>query len=214
MVNCEPSPITPLNPEVAQLAKGLIFQQFYYGGNTIWGRAKDISVEIPRIDAILLQYQGRILNLVPLIESQQYAQFLQQFAVQLYPIDYEAQYRKFHENIEMMGEALTPALAVNFLLGDALVEVQKLQFEKAVGQIQVILNTHYDIAGEKMHTAQEILANLYGRNHKAISLLYSLMYLLFIAELEGDQAIINEVLGHMNRACEEIVKDILGSELK
>jgi hypothetical protein len=214
MVNCETDATSPINPELAQLVKGLIFQQFYYGGNTIWGRAKDISVEIPGIDRILLQYQQRTLALLRFIEAQQYAQFLQQFATQLYPIDYESIYRKFHDNVTMMGEALTPALAVNFLLGDVLVEVQKLQFEKAVGQIQVILNMHYDIAGEKMHSAQESLTNLYGRNHKAISLLYSLMYLLFIAELEGDQTIINEVLRLMNRACEDIVKDILGSELK
>jgi hypothetical protein len=40
------------------------------------------------------------------------------------------------------------------------------------------------------------------------------MYLLFLAGLEGDRAIINEVLQYMNQACEEIVKAILGSELK
>jgi len=192
-----------------QIVKSLIFQQFYYGNNVIYGRTKDISVELEGVDPILQRYQTRMTNCVENIVSSNYSGFVQYCHDQLYPIQMNQTLEKFDETKEILGNDPEMLLVITTLLGDVLNQIQKTQFEKGISMIlSLVKQNNQSIKEEDVRAA---LHELYGKNNKGISLLYSLMYLAWIAEIENAHLIFDTTMKHVKNITKKISQTVLRS---
>jgi len=190
-----------------EIVKSLIFQQFYYGNNVIFGRTKDISVEIDGVDSILQRYQARMTQCVQNIVSCNYTGFLEYCHDQLYPIQMNQTLQKFDETKEILGDQTEPLLIITTLLGDVLNQIQKTQFDKAISMvITTVKTTNQSIKDQQ---AIKFLHELYGKNNKGISLLYSLMYLAWIAEIEHEDKVLEKTMKHVKRITKNISRILL-----
>jgi hypothetical protein len=202
--------------EINEIVRTLLFQQFYHGGDEIVGRAKDISVIIPGVGEMLAQFLNHIVKITVRMFIEDIPRFLLIFQNEIFMIDSNRILEQYNANQAILGHEMNPMLQINFLLGEALLEMHKKSFERIEMQVEqkavrsIVQNYTYEYVQEKImsiiHSFRDKLKDLYGKNDKHVSMLYSLAYLLRIAQIEQYPEIIEKVQEKIEEFSDLLVK--------
>lgn len=171
------------------IVRYLLYQQFYYGGDKIYGRTKEKSESIPGVGIVIEAFYNLINTHIDYIETGQPKRYLQYFHSYIYPIPVQEILNYYAQNQEEWEQNPNRLMMITTVVGQALVSMHSACFKEAISELQrFIKNTEY-AKMEDTHAIHHIfdliqkkLEFLYAHSDPDIGLLYSLSFCRYIAE--------------------------------
>lgn len=205
-----------------EVIKFLLFQQFYYGDDIIYGRTRDVSVVVRGSGEIIEKFYINLVEQISLIRQHQYKDYLQYFNDFIFPINTKDIYIRFkgaYDNIEK--DQLTPQIITSFLLSEILVEIRKKCFDEALNEIKIILIEKVTKFNKELDTEKKLeisedfvvdkmnnLKQLFSLNDGNIGIIYNLSFLKTLAYKYTDMKVYNLTKKMLLRYMENVVEKI------
>jgi hypothetical protein len=178
-----------------EVMKYLLFQQFYYGNDQIFGRTREISETIPGCGAVIEQLYGVLEKNIQLIRERKFREYLEKFAEAIYPINIDIIFEKIIEELDnVTHEQQTPQIITSVCISGLLMNVRKGCFEEATNEIRIILiekmtkfnrtvlaNKKIQISEDFIELKMDNLKKLFSLNDPSIGMIYNLCFLKTIA---------------------------------
>ncbi|MHA1728561.1 MAG: hypothetical protein ACTSWY_07495 [Promethearchaeota archaeon] len=174
-----------------QLIKFLLFQQFYYGNDMIYGRTKEINVYIEGSGAVIEKFYGILISNIELIRSNHHKEYLEWFNREVLSIEVDKIYDKFMKNYEILDKAQrNPQIISSILIGGLLMAIKTDCFNETLNEIKIILIENHtklnkkidpskriDVSEEFINLKMERLKKLFSLNNGKIGISYNLAFL-------------------------------------
>lgn len=176
-----------------EVIKYLLFQQFYYGEDVIYGRTRDVSEYISGSGYVIEAFLKILVKDIQLIRDKKYKEYLEIFSNNGYGFNYEAVYDRFLNTCKNLNQELTPQLVTSFLVSEMLMEIRKDCFDETLNEIRIILIEYVTRSNKKrknqmdldlesiINQKMEKMRHLYSINSKDIGMIYNLSFLKMIA---------------------------------
>ncbi len=204
-------PLMDLGPD--DIVRCLLYQQFYYGHDKIYGRTKDLFEYIPGSGEIIDKFYDLISSKIDLVDKKKYLDYLKFFNEQIHEIEIDEIYSKFQMNLEELGDEMNRTIIMSMIVGQALLHVHQACFHKAIGELfqnlPKIKNKPSFINESNEHEiVQNGLFKLYSLGIPQIGILHSLSFLRFIAIKTNNNAILTQINPMIKKYFEKIINEI------
>lgn len=176
-----------------EVIKYLLFQQFYYGDDVIYGRTRDISEYINGSGHVIESFLKMLTKDIQLIRDKKYQEYLQNFANEAYIFNCEAVYNRFMNTCKNLNQELSSQLVTSFLISELLMEIRKDCFDETLNEIRIILIDNITKLNKKRNIREDFdlesiinqkmekMRHLYSINSNDIGMIYNLSFLKMIA---------------------------------
>ena len=192
----------PLKPTVKidpdDIVRYLLYQQFYYGEDRIYGRTKDRSEYIENAEKAIEDFYSLITEPINLIDEGHIEQYLEFFNENIIHIPIEAILEKYQETIDILGPDINHKMILTVVIGEALIEIYKRCFEDSINELIEFIIERRSLNSEKKKEIKRKIKSLYGKSNPDIGMIYSLGFMEFMAKKVGYQEIVTK--------CEQLLK--------
>ena len=205
----------PIKPTVSfdkdDMVRFMLYQQFYYGGDRIYGRTKDMSVFISGSGAVIDAFYDLINEPINLINKGNYTEYLNFFNENIHPIPVDKILKEFKVNSEAMGELMEKSIKLTIIVGKSLLEIHQVCFNTSIDNfIKLLIRTKEENFQYKMTKYEAVyrdkLRKLYSYSDPIIGLIYSLSFLQFLAKRVGNDNISSRTEDLLNKYYKELAE--------
>ena len=186
-----------------EVIKYLLFQQFYYGNDQIFGRTREIHETIPGCGAVIEKLYDVLVKNIQLIRERKFREYLEIFAEAVYPINTEVILAKIAEELANVTQVQqTPQIVTTVCISELLMSIRKRCFEEATNEIRIILiekitkfnksvisNKRIQISEDFIESKMNNLKQLFSLNDSSIGMIYNLSFLKTIAFKFSDKRV-------------------------
>jgi len=184
------SPTVKIDPD--DVARYLLYQQFYYGGDRIYGRTKDRSEAIAGAGEAIEKFYSLFSNKVNLIDEGHILQYLKYFNENVHEVPIDAIINKFNDTQKDIGPDLHRNIAHTIILGDCLTEIQDKSFRKSIQDLIDFIMKKRSLKAEQRKKINKKIKFLYGSSSSNIGMIYGLSFIKFISMKVGNKKIEKE----------------------
>lgn len=170
----------PIEFDPEDIIRYLIYQQFYYGGDRIYGRTKDRSEEIEGAGKAIEDFYSIITEQEKLIDDGNHFEYLKWFNETVHPIPIDDIMEKYLDYRESLGEGLIRELIMTVIVGESLTEIQKMSFESSISILTYYVMKERGLKPEQKGKLQDKITKLYGSGSPDIGMIYGLSFMKFI----------------------------------
>ena len=174
------------------IVKFLLYQQFYYGNDIIYGRTREISESINGSGKVIEKFLEILISNLHLIRKKKYIEYLELFSLNFFNINVNKIYQSFLEELNNIGTNIDFNLIISIFIGKLLQHLREQCFNEILSEIRIILieklarlKTRSSELKSKLEEVVEAklekLHNLFALNSPEISLIYNLAFLKFLA---------------------------------
>lgn len=178
------------------LIRLLLYQQFFYGDDTITGRTRDYTCNIEGSGATIEIFYGYLIENVDDIRNKQYYEYLKKFNNDYFSFDLEKVYSNIENKFDLLEDyQLTPTIIASILIGELLMSLKKNCFKNALNELKVILSEkiqkynkglenkidRIELTEELINSKMEKLKRLFSLNNGEIGMIYNLSFLKTLA---------------------------------
>lgn len=175
-----PKPTVKIDPE--DIVRYLIYQQFYYGDDIIYGRTKDRSEHIEGAGKAIDDFYELITDNIDLIDSNNHRQYLESYNKNIHAIDINLIMEKYLNYKETLGEDMERKMTLSVIFGECLEQTQSMSFETSILALIDFILEKRDLSFENEKDIKKSIKALYGKNNPNIGMIYSLSFMKFIAK--------------------------------
>lgn len=184
------SPTVKIDPD--DVARYLLYQQFYYGGDRIYGRTKDRSETIDGAGEAIEKFYSLITHKLNLIDEEHILQYLEYFNENLHEVPIDAIMNKFNDTQKDIGPDLHRNITHTIIVGDCLTEIQDKSFRKCINDLIDFIMKKRSLKSEQREEINKKIKLLYGSSSPNISMIYGLSFMKFISMKVGNKKIEKE----------------------
>ena len=199
-------PTVKIDPD--DVARYLLYQQFYYGGDRIYGRTKDRSETIYGAGEAIEQFYSLIAKKVNLIDEGHILQYLEYFNETLHEVQIDTIMNKFNDTQETLGPDLHRNIAHTIIVGDCLSEIQNTSFKKSINHLIEFIMKKRSLQPEQRQEIKKRITSLYGKSSPNIGMIYGLSFMKFISMKVGNKTIENECHQLLHKYFELVSEEI------
>jgi len=189
-------PTVKIDPD--DIVRYLLYQQFYYGEDRIYGRTKDRSEYIENAEKVIEDFYSLITKPINLIDEGHIEQYLEFFNENIIHIPIEAILDKYQETIDILASDINRKMILTVIIGGALIEIYKKCFEDSINELIEFIIEKQSLKSEKKKEIKRRIKSLYGQSNPDIGMIYSLGFMEFMAKKVGYQEIATK--------CEQLLK--------
>jgi hypothetical protein len=183
-------PTVKIDPD--DMVRYLLYQQFYYGGDDIYGRTKHIYEHIEGAGNAIENFYSLITRAIELVDMGQPDQYLEFFNEKICPIPKRAIMDKFEDYKNNLGSDMSRGITLTVIVGESLMEIHDKCFNATIVKlIEFIMKKRSLEVDQKAEIERKITA-LYGKSNGLIGMIYSLSFMEFIAKKVQNQNIVNK----------------------
>ena len=183
-------PTVKIDPD--DMVRYLLYQQFYYGGDNIYGRTKDKFEHIEGAGNAIETFYSLITEPIDLVEMGQADQYLDFFNESIFQIPKEAILDKFKDYKNNLGTDMTRGIILNVIVGESLMEIHDKCFNATIVQLIEFIMKNRSLKAEKKAEIERRIKVLYGKSNPNIGMIYSLSFMEFIGTKVQNQNIVNK----------------------
>lgn len=184
------TPTVKIDPE--DMVRYLLYQQFYYGDDNIYGRTKEKFEHIEGSGEAIDSFYSLITKQIKLIDVGQPYQYLKFFNEFIFQIPIEEILNKYQEYKNTLGPDMSRGITLTVLVGEGLMEIHDKCFESTIGNLIEFIQKKRGIAPEHKDEIETRIKTLYGKSNPNIGIIYSLSFMEFIGNKVQNQNIINK----------------------
>ena len=183
-------PTVKIDPD--DMVRYLLYQQFYYGGDDIYGRTKDIFEHIEGAGNAIENFYSLITKPIELVEMGQPDQYLEFFNENIFQIPKEAILDKFEDYKNNLGSDMSRGIILTVIVGECLMEIHEKCFNATIVQLIEFIMKNRSLEAEHKAEIERRIKVLYGKSNLFISMIYSLSFMKFIGIKVQNQNIVNK----------------------
>ena len=206
------SPTVKIDPD--DVARYLLYQQFYYGGDHIYGRTKDRSEAIDGAGEAIEKFYLLITKKVNLIDEGHILRYLEYFNENLHEVPIDAIMNKFNEAQKDLGPDLHRNIAHTIIVGDCLTEIQDKSFRKSIHDLIDFILKKRSLKSDQREEIYKKIKFLYGSSSPNIGMIYGLSFMKFISMKVGNKKIENECHQLLDKYFDLVAEEIEKFKLK
>lgn len=197
-------PTVKIDPD--DVVRYLLYQQFYYGDDRIYGRTKDRSEYIKGAGKAIENFYSLITEMINLIDKGKIRQYLEFFNENIHNVPIDAILNKYREYKDAMGSELDHKITLNVIIGDCLSEIQTKSFNATITSLIEFIMEKKSLKPEKKLEVKKKIESLYGKSDPNIGMIYSLSFMEFISKKIHDK--------YIKEKCEKLLKKYSKQVLK
>ncbi len=197
-------PTVKIDPD--DVVRYLLYQQFYYGDDRIYGRTKDRSEHIKGAGKAIENFYSLITEMINLIDKGKIRQYLEFFNENIHNVPIDAILNKYREYKDAMGSELDHKITLNVIIGDCLSEIQTKSFNATITSLIEFIMEKKSLKPEKKLEVKKKIESLYGKSDPNIGMIYSLSFMEFISKKIHDK--------YIKEKCEKLLKKYSKQVLK
>ena len=190
--------IEPIKIDPDDIVRYLLYQQFYYGEDRIYGRTKDRSEHIEGAGKAIDDFHSLIIKRIKLIEEGHIERYLEYFNEKIHRIQINAIMDKYKEYVAILGPDMNRQMTLNVIIGESLIEIHKKCFDIAINELIEFIIEKRSLKLEKKKEIKKSIKSLYGQSNPDIGIIYSLSFMKFMGKKVGYQEIVAK--------CEQLLK--------
>ncbi len=176
----------PIKPTVKidpnDIVRYLLYQQFYYGEDRIYGRTKDRSEYIDGAGKAIETFYLLITKHLNMIDEGYPHQYLEFFNKSVHKIPTEAIMNKYRDYKDNLGLDMSRQMTLTVIIGECLSKIQKTSFEASIIKLIEFVIEKRSLKPEQGTDIKEKIKSLYGISNPNIGMIYSLSFMKFIAK--------------------------------
>ena len=198
--------IEPIKIDPDDIARYLLYQQFYYGEDRIYGRTKDRSEYIEGAGKAIEDFYSLIVKSIKLIEDGHIERYLEFFNKNVHKIPIETIMDKYKENKDILGPEMNRRMTLNVIIGESLLEIHRICFDENILKLIEFILEKRALKSKKRKDIKKKIKSLYGQSNPDIGMIYSLSFMEFMGKKVGYKDIVVK--------CEELLKKYFGFVLE
>ena len=179
-------PTVRIDPD--DVVRYLLYQQFYYGEDRIYGRTKDQFEYIEGAGEVIEAFYLLITKPLNLIDKGNPEQYLKFFNENVHIIPIESIMDKYRDYENTLGSQMNRKMVLTVIIGESLTKIHTTCFESTINQLIEFVIDKKPLNTKNPDQKTEIkkkVESLYGRSNPFIGMIYSLSFMEFIAEKVG-----------------------------
>lgn len=177
------NPTVKIDPD--DIVRYLLYQQFYYGEDQIYGRTKDRSEHINRAGEAIEAFYSLINDPIYLIDEEKPIQYLKFFDENVHIIPLEDIMNKYRDYKDLMGKNMERHMTITVIVGESLTEIQSKCFEASIVKLTEFIMEKRSLLPNKKAEIVKRIKSLYGESSPNIGMIYGLSFMEFIAKKVG-----------------------------
>ncbi len=190
-----------INPTVKiapdDVVRYLLYQQFYYGGDRIYGRTKDQIEYIEISGKAIEKFYLLITDPIILIDEGNLEKYLEFFNNQIHIIPIKAIMDKYLDYKNNFNLEMDRKMTLSVVIGECLTQIHTNCFNKTINHFIDFLIEKRKLKNTQKQEIKKKIESLYCRSNSSIGMLYSLSFMNFIAEKSGYDSI--------SKKCQELL---------
>ena len=194
-------PTVKIDPD--DIIRYLLYQQFYYGEDLIYGRTKDRSEHVNDSGKAIESFYSLINKNSHFIEEGRPRKYLEYFNSNIHEIPIDAILLKYQEYKQTMEGDMERHMALTIVVGDCLTEIHLKCFEASIDQLIDYIMEKQAIIPEYRPELTEKIKLLYGQSNPNIGMVYGLSFMKFIGQKMEFKYIVQR--------CQELLKKYYSS---
>ncbi len=183
-------PTVKIDPD--DMVRYMLYQQFYYGDDNIYGRTKDIFEHIEGAGNAIEAFYSLITKPIDLIDMGQIDIYLDFFNEDIYQIPKEAILDKFRDYKDNLGPDISRGIILTVIVGESLMEVHDKCFNATINQLIEFIMINKSLEIEQKAEIERKIKVLYGKSNVFIGMIYSLSFMEFIGNKVQNQKILKK----------------------
>jgi hypothetical protein len=191
------------------VAKLLVQQQFFdETENVIYGRTKDVKIQISGAKPVITALLHEIMGPISLLQEKNYTAYLTEVS-KILTFNMKRVMQGFYKALENVErEDLTDHIAATFLIGELLTSIRETEFKNVIEEVKFLIRERCTLPDARI---DEKLAQLYSSNDETVSLLNNLAMLRMLALAFGSPDFGKLVSGlvqqYMQALIEKLIKE-------
>ncbi len=204
-------PTVEIDPD--DVVRYLLYQQFYYGEDRIYGRTKNQFEYIEGAGEVIESFYLLITKPLNLIDEGYPDQYLKFFNEDIHIIPIKDIMDKYRDYEKTLGSDMNRQMILTVIVGESLTKIHTTCFKSTINQLIEFIFEKKSLNLNDPNQKAEIkkkIESLYGKSNPFIGMLYSLSFMKFIAEKVGDHKIIvksSKLLEKYYRLILDVLKD-------
>ncbi|HDZ16671.1 hypothetical protein LCGC14_1121780 [marine sediment metagenome] len=182
-------PTVKIDPD--DMVRYLLYQQFYYGEDNIYGRTKDLYEHIEGAGNAIEDFYSLISKPIDLIDMEQADKYLEFFNEKIFQIPKKTILDKFKEYKDNLGTDMSRGIILTVIVGESLMEVHDKCFNATIIQLIEFIMKNRSLEADQKAEIERRIKVLYGKSNIFIGMIYSLSFMEFIGKKVQNQNIIN-----------------------
>ncbi|KKM83192.1 hypothetical protein LCGC14_1311950 [marine sediment metagenome] len=182
-------PTVKIDPD--DMVRYLLYQQFYYGEDNIYGRTKDLYEHIEGAGNAIEAFYSLITKPIDLIDMGQVDKYLEFFNEKIFQIPKETILEKFKEYKDNLGTDMSRGIILTVIVGESLMEVHDKCFNATIVQLIEFIMKNRSLEADQKAEIEGKIKVLYGKSNTFIGMIYSLSFMEFIGNKIQNQNIVN-----------------------
>jgi len=203
------------------VVKFLLFQQFYYGNDVVYGRTREISEQINGSGRVIERFLQILLDKLYLIKSKRYKEYLEKFSEEFHHFNIDYVYNSFLEEYNnLVDNEKNTKIVISILVGKLIQTLREQCFNEILHEIRIILiekmarlkNRSQELKSsleEVVEAKIDRLHQLFALNSKEISLIYNLVFLKFISFKLEEFRVYKNTLKLLNKYVDIVTKKLI-----
>ena len=183
-------PTVKIDPD--DMVRYMLYQQFYYGDDNIYGRTKEIFEHIEGAGNAIEAFYSLITKPIDLIDMGQIDIYLDFFNEDIYQIPKEAILDKFRDYKDNLGPDISRGIILTVIVGESLMEVHDKCFNATINQLIEFIMINKSLEIEQKAEIERKIKVLYGKSNVFIGMIYSLSFMEFIGNKVQNQKILKK----------------------
>jgi hypothetical protein len=177
-------PMVKIDPD--DMVRYLLYQQFYYGDDKIYGRTKDRFEHIEGVGDTIEDFYTLMMNHINFIDLGQPEKYLKFFNDNIHQIPVNEILYKYEEYKSSLGSDMSRGITLTVLVGEGLMEIHDKCFESTIDNLKEFIQEKKGLALDDIDT---MIKTLYGKSSPDIGMIYSLSFMEFVANKVQNQKI-------------------------
>ena len=183
-------PTVKIDPD--DMVRYMLYQQFYYGDDNIYGRTKEIFEHIEGVGNAIEAFYSLITKPIDLIDMGQIDVYLDFFNEDIYQIPKEAILDKFRDYKDNLGPDINRGIILTVIVGESLMEIHDKCFNATIIQLIEFIMINKALEIEQKAEIERKIKVLYGKSNVFIGMIYSLSFMEFIGNKVQNQKILKK----------------------
>jgi len=173
-------PTVKIEPD--DIVRYLLYQQFYYGEDRIYGRTKDRFEYIEGAGRAIDDFYSLITQSINLVDEGNPDQYLEFFNKNVHKIPIKTIMDKYRDYKDNLGSNMNRVMKLTVIFGDCLTEIHKECFEAKIIQLIELIMEKRSLESKQKAEIKKKIESLYGKSNPYIGMIYSLSFMEFIGK--------------------------------
>ena len=163
-------PTVQIDPD--DIVRYLLYQQFYYGDDLIWGRTKDLSVLIPGAELTINAFYDLITKKIDILEEYRVRDYLAWFNQAIIPINTEKIMETYDQQIAILEGEDRRNFLLMCVVGGCLSEIHTNCFQYSIKDLIKNVNQKLGPNNQEREKLNDKIHRMYSLGNPRIGLLY------------------------------------------